>query len=112
PSGGLFWVVSPPLRPAPRGGCRAPVGDGFAVPDLAFLTEKQQQLNEMLRERAAAAGAAYVDTAAASAGHDMCAGEAGRWIEPALSAVGAAPLHPNARGERGMADAVLAAVRH
>jgi lysophospholipase L1-like esterase len=112
PSARVFVVGYPALLPADPAACRETLGDGFAAADLAFLTEKQQQLNEMLRERAAAAGAAYVDTAAASAGHDMCAGEAGRWIEPALSAVGAAPLHPNARGERGMADAVLAAVRH
>jgi hypothetical protein len=79
--------------------------------DLAFLAEKQQQLNAMLRERAAAAGARFVDTAAASAGHDLCAGPEHRWIEPVLPAAGAAPLHPNALGERGMAAAVLAAVR-
>ncbi|MCU7824913.1 SGNH/GDSL hydrolase family protein [Kitasatospora sp. DSM 101779] len=111
PSARVYVVGYPALLPADPAACRETLGDGFAAADLAFLTEKQQQLNGMLRERAAAAGAVFVDTAAASAGHDMCAGEAERWIEPALPAAGAAPLHPNARGERGMAQAVLAAVR-
>ncbi|WP_052390358.1 SGNH/GDSL hydrolase family protein [Streptomyces sp. NRRL B-24484] len=111
PSARVYVVGYPALLPADPAACRETLGDGFAAADLTFLTEKQQQLNGMLRERAAAAGAVFVDTAAASAGHDMCAGEAERWIEPALPAGGAAPLHPNARGEQGMARAVLAAVR-
>ncbi|GAA1074715.1 SGNH/GDSL hydrolase family protein [Kitasatospora arboriphila] len=111
PSARVYVVGYPALLPADPAACRATLGDGFAAADLAFLTEKQQQLNGMLRERAAAAGAVFVDTAAVSAGHDMCAGEGERWIEPALPAAGGAPLHPNARGERGMAEAVLAAVR-
>ena len=33
-----------------------------------------------------------------------------RWIEPLIPDAAAAPLHPNAVGEQGMADAIVAAV--
>ena len=36
--------------------------------------------------------------------------EDSRWIEPLLPASPAAPMHPNAAGEQGMADAVAQAV--
>jgi hypothetical protein len=36
----------------------------------------------MLRQRARAAGAVYVDTYTPSLGHDACSGPARRWIEP------------------------------
>ncbi|WP_431678428.1 SGNH/GDSL hydrolase family protein [Kitasatospora sp. KL5] len=111
PSARLYVVGYPALLPSDPARCRAALGEGIALPDIAFLTEKMDQLNEMLRARAAAAGAVFVDTAAVSAGHDMCAGESQRWVEPVAAASGAAPLHPNARGERGMAEAVLSAVR-
>jgi hypothetical protein len=52
-----------------------------------------------------------VDTYAPSQGHDACAAPASRWLEPLLPSSPAAPLHPNAAGERAMAVAVLAAVK-
>jgi hypothetical protein len=64
----------------------------------------------MLRQRAQAAGATYVDTCTPSAGHDACSGPARRWIEPLIQASSAAPLHPSALGEQGMAEAVLRAI--
>lgn len=112
PRAAVYVVGYPSLLPADPAGCAASAGAAFTPGDTVFLREKQQQLDAVLRERAAAAGAEFVDTAAASAGHDMCAGESERWVEPFLPAPGAAPLHPNAQGERGMADAVLAALRH
>ncbi|WP_405013422.1 SGNH/GDSL hydrolase family protein [Kitasatospora sp. NBC_01539] len=111
PRAAVYVVGYPELLPADPDGCAEAVGGVMATGDLRFLREKQQQLNTTLRDRAAAAGAVFVDTAAASAGHDMCAGAAVRWIEPVRPAAGAAALHPNARGESGMAAAVLAAVR-
>lgn len=33
-----------------------------------------------------------------------------RWIEPLIPAAAAAPVHPDERGERGMAGGVLRAV--
>jgi hypothetical protein len=52
-----------------------------------------------------------VDTYTPSQGHDACSAPASRWLEPLLTTSAAAPLHPNAAGERGMADAVVEAVK-
>ncbi len=64
----------------------------------------------MLRQRAEAASATYVDTYTPSLGHDACSDPARRWIEPLVPASPAAPMHPNALGEQGMADAVTHAI--
>jgi hypothetical protein len=65
----------------------------------------------MLKQRAEMAGAAYVDTYTPSTGHDACSSSVARWIEPLIPASSAVPLHPNARGEQGMADAVVNAIK-
>lgn len=82
----------------------------LAPADATYLHDKEQQLNAELRERAQDAGAGYVDTYKPSVGRDACAGRDTRWIEPLLPSLPAAPMHPNERGARGMADAVLSAV--
>ncbi|WP_371481670.1 SGNH/GDSL hydrolase family protein [Kitasatospora sp. NBC_00315] len=110
PGARVFVVGYPALLPADPSGCAQELGGVVTPGDLAFLAEKEQQLNAMLQQQATAAGAGYVDTAAPSAGHDMCAGAA-RWIEPPDPAPGLAAAHPNALGQQGMAAAVLAAVR-
>ncbi|GAA2227570.1 MULTISPECIES: SGNH/GDSL hydrolase family protein [Kitasatospora] len=111
PQARVYVVGYPELLPADPASCGATLGRSVAAGDIAFLNEKEQQLNAMLRQRAEAAGAGYVDTYAPSSGHDMCAGEANRWIEPPFPAHGLAPVHPNAVGQQGMAAAVLQAVR-
>jgi hypothetical protein len=65
----------------------------------------------VLRQVAQAAGDGYVDTYTPSEGHDACASPASRWIEPLIVDAPAAPLHPNAAGEQGLADAIVQAVR-
>ncbi|MFF9776311.1 hypothetical protein ACF1HJ_21960 [Streptomyces sp. NPDC013978] len=77
---------------------------------MTHLREKEQQLNDVLRERAEAEGAVYVDTYTVSEGHDACSAEDTCWIEPLAPSSPAAAVHPNARGEEGMADAVLRAL--
>ena len=64
----------------------------------------------MLADQAAANGAVYVDSYAASIGHDACQPPVIRWVEPAVPASPAAPVHPNLFGMQGMADALTAAV--
>ncbi|ANZ13978.1 SGNH/GDSL hydrolase family protein [Streptomyces noursei] len=78
--------------------------------DLRFLRSVMGELNEKVERTATAAGATYVDTLGPTKGHDSCS--ASRWIEGLLPTSPAAPLHPNARGERAMADAVLRALGH
>lgn len=111
PQASVYVVGYPQLLPADPAACGPTLGRSVLPGDIAFLTEKEGQLNAMLRSRAEAAGARYVDTYTPSSGHDMCAGEADRWIEPPFATSGLAPVHPNAAGQQGMAAAVLHALR-
>ncbi|MER5200084.1 hypothetical protein ACWD3J_42275 [Streptomyces sp. NPDC002755] len=83
---------------------------GLAAGDIAYLHDKEQQLNTMLRERAGKAGAGCVDTCTPSVGRDACADRRVRWVEPLVPRAPASSVHPNERGERGTADAVLKAL--
>ncbi|WP_457029792.1 SGNH/GDSL hydrolase family protein [Kitasatospora sp. P5_F3] len=109
PAAKVFVVGYPALFPTDAASCTKALGVRIAAADLGYLAGKAEELNAELKRRAAAAGARYVDTVVA--GHDMCAAADTRWIEPPFPAAGLAPVHPNAAGQRGMAAAVLAAVR-
>jgi lysophospholipase L1-like esterase len=89
-------------------GCwpQIPVADG----DVVWLRSKQVELNAMLAEQAAARGATLIDAYAASAGHDACQPPLIRWVEPAIPASPAAPVHPNLIGMQAMAKLVVGAV--
>ena len=108
PHAHIYVVGYPALLPA--GGATCAHTLGITQGDVAFLNTEEILLNNMLRQRAKAARAVYVDTYTPSLGHDACADPADRWIEPLIPASPAAPFHPNARGEKGMADAVLRAI--
>ena len=82
----------------------------IAWDDVPYLRDKQQELNAMLAEQAALAGATYVDAYAASVGHDACQPPVLRWVEPAVPASPAAPVHPNLFGMEGTAAALRAAL--
>ena len=88
-------------------GCwpQLPVADG----DIAWLREKQKELNAMIATEAAANGAGLIDWYAASIGHDACKLPAIRWVEPLVPANAAAPAHPNLLGMIGAAKLVVAA---
>lgn len=75
--------------------------------DLAYLDELLRRTNAMLAEQAAANDAEYVDTYDDSIGHDICTGPRTRWFEGLVPTAPAFPVHPNARGEAGMARSVL-----
>jgi lysophospholipase L1-like esterase len=108
PHARVYVVGYPDLLPAAGGTCGHTLG--VTQGDVAFLNDEALQLNSALRQDAQAAGTTYVDTYGPSVGHDACSDPASRWIEPLLPASPAAPLHPNAAGEQGMADAVSRAV--
>ncbi|MEU9118838.1 SGNH/GDSL hydrolase family protein [Streptomyces sp. NPDC048506] len=78
--------------------------------DLRFLRSVMGDLNDKVARSATAAGATYVDTLGPTKGHDACSSS--RWIEGLLPTSPAAPLHPNAAGERAIADAVLRTLGH
>lgn len=77
--------------------------------DAVWLEGIQRYLNQAIRETTVAFGAEYADVEPASLGHDACQRAASRrWVEPAIPAGSLAIVHPSARGEQGMADAMLA----
>jgi lysophospholipase L1-like esterase len=75
----------------------------IAWTDVSYLRSTEKALNAMLAQQAAAAGATYVDVYTPSIGKDACASSSVRWVEPLIPVNAAAPIHPNARGEDGMA---------
>ena len=109
PHARVYVVGYPDLLPTGGAGCGGAIG--ITAGDIAFLNREEVRLNGVLEQVARAAGDGYVDTYAPSEGHDACAAPASRWLEPLLTSGSAAPLHPNAAGERGMADAVVRAVK-
>ncbi|GAA0348613.1 SGNH/GDSL hydrolase family protein [Streptomyces blastmyceticus] len=76
--------------------------------DTAYLHSILAYLQALLARTAAANEATFVDTTAVTEGHDACSADP--WVEGLLPKSPALPLHPNARGERVMADAVLRAI--
>jgi lysophospholipase L1-like esterase len=109
PHARVYVVGYPDLLPTGGTGCGGALG--ITAGDIAFLNREEVRLDGVLEQAARAAGDGYVDTYAPSRGHDACAAPASRWLEPLLPSSPAAPLHPNAAGERAMAVAVLAAVK-
>ena len=74
--------------------------------DVAYLREKQKELNQMLATQAAANNASVVDWYTASIGHDACQLPVIRWVEPVVPVNAAAPVHPNLGGMLGVAPLV------
>lgn len=78
--------------------------------DVPYLRGVEKKLNAMLAQQAAANRATFVDAYTASIGHDACQLPLVRWVEPAIPASPAAPVHPNLFGMQGYATAVQAAI--
>ena len=78
--------------------------------DVPYLRGIEKKLNAMLATQAGANGAKFVDAYTASIGHDACQIPGFRWVEPAVPASPAAPVHPNLFGMQGYAAAVLARI--
>lgn len=78
--------------------------------DVAYVRDVATRFNDMLEAQAKAHQAGYVDTATPSKGHDVCTKAATKWVEDLVPSSPALALHPNAKGEQGMADAVLRVV--
>jgi lysophospholipase L1-like esterase len=104
----VLVVGYPAILPESGSGCWPSMPIAFN--DVGYLRAKEKELNAMLATQAAADGATYVDTYTPGIGKDVCASPGTRWVEPILPLNLAAPVHPNARGEAGMAAAVSAAL--
>ena len=77
---------------------------------MPYLRSVGKNLNAMLAQQAAANDARIVDDYTASVGRDACKSSSTRWVEPRVPTNAAAPFHPNARGEAGVAAVVVGAV--
>lgn len=106
PSATVYLVGYPSVIPDSGQGCWPAVA--ITDSDLVYLRDILKRLNAMLATQAKANGAAYVDTYTPSIGRDVCQLPTVRWIEGLVPVNPATPFHPNARGERGFADALLA----
>ncbi|WP_181796127.1 SGNH/GDSL hydrolase family protein [Streptomyces sp. WELS2] len=98
---GYPWIT--PAKADPSCFVKLPLAAG----DVPYLHSLQAHLNAVVRRAAEETGAVYVDFAEASAGHDACQPAGTRWIEPLLFGRNVVPVHPNALGERRMADRTL-----
>ena len=79
----------------------------FAWADVPYLRGVEKALNAMLADQAAKNRAQIVDDYTASIGHDACKSTSTKWVEPLIPTNAAAPFHPNARGEAGVAAVIV-----
>lgn len=105
PHARVLVVGYPAILPDEGPGCFPVVP--FSAGDVAYLREMEKQLNAMLKSQAEKNGADYVNTYTPSIGHDICQLPGKKWIEGLIPTAPAAPVHPNAQGMEGMADAVV-----
>ncbi|MFE1588398.1 SGNH/GDSL hydrolase family protein [Streptomyces sp. NPDC058737] len=95
---GYPWIT--PATADPSCFLKLPVAAG----DVPYLRDIQAHLNDAVRRAAEETGATYVDFSEVSDGHDACEAPGTRWIEPLLFGTNLVPVHPNALGERRMAE--------
>jgi lysophospholipase L1-like esterase len=106
PNARVLLVGYPVILPASGYGCWPLVP--IAYGDVPYLRGVELKLNQMLADQAAANGTTYVDTYTGSVGHDVCQPTGTKWVEGVVPTSPAAPFHPNALGEKGMARQVEA----
>ncbi|MGW0818726.1 SGNH/GDSL hydrolase family protein [Streptomyces viridiviolaceus] len=95
---GYPWIV--PATADPSCFAKLPIATG----DVSYLRGIQAHLNAVVERAAEETGAVYVDFSQASDGHDACKAAGTRWIEPLLFGHSVVPVHPNALGEKRMAE--------
>jgi lysophospholipase L1-like esterase len=110
PSARVLVVGYPVILPDTGPGCWPLVP--LAVGDVAWLRTVQAQLNTMLAEQAAGAGATFVDTYTSSVGHDVCRLPGRKWVEGMIPTSPASPVHPNALGMANTARQVVTVLSH
>ncbi|MFF5986274.1 SGNH/GDSL hydrolase family protein [Prauserella flavalba] len=108
PSARVIVVGYPTILPTDAGECALEYPE--SVDRIPSLRQGLDALNAMLAEQAAKHGAEYADTVTPTRGHGVCAPPESRWVEGLEPVTGAHPLHPTARGERALADAVLGVI--
>ncbi|MFC5287629.1 SGNH/GDSL hydrolase family protein [Actinokineospora guangxiensis] len=71
--------------------------------DVPYMRAVQGRLNDVIARAAAETGSVFVDLAAVSNGRDACKPSGTRWVEPLFNVAELSIVHPNTRGEAGMA---------
>ncbi|GAB2677163.1 SGNH/GDSL hydrolase family protein [Nocardia goodfellowii] len=108
PKARILLVGYPKIVPDNEASCTGV--QPFAAEDLAWARDTViEGLNAMLAGHAGDR-VTYVDTEAATTGHDMCQPAAQRWINGAQVVAGSdgRTIHPNSLGHQAMAGQVLA----
>lgn len=95
---GYPWIT--PAEADPSCFAKLPVAAG----DVPYVRGIQAHLNAVVERAGEETGATYVDFSQVSEGHDACKPGGTRWIEPLLFGSSLVPVHPNALGERRMAE--------
>jgi len=108
PGAKIFVVGYPDIVPPTGDGCWPDLP--FTRTDASYLRSVEVDLNTMLTNVSSAEGAAYVDTYTPSEPFNACTSSASRWVEPIIPTAPAAPVHPDATGEAGMARIVEASI--
>ncbi|MFD9793943.1 SGNH/GDSL hydrolase family protein [Streptomyces sp. NPDC059070] len=98
---GYPWIT--PAAADPSCFVKLPIASG----DIPYVRGIEAHLNAVVRRAADETGATFVDLSGASEGHDACAPAGTRWIEPLLFGQNIVPVHPNALGERRMAEQAM-----
>ena len=109
PHAKVFVLGYPQVNPRSGAGCPAAIP--FTVADDHWASGIERKLNSMLQKAAKKDGYTYVDTFAASEGHDACRPLGVRWVEPLINPADGVPLHPNALGHEADALALASAMR-
>jgi lysophospholipase L1-like esterase len=109
PAAKVFVVGYPDILPSTGDGCWPALPLTFA--DSPYLYNTEVELDTMIATEAKENGATYVDTFTPSENYNACTSSSTRWIEPLIPDTLAAPVHPNATGEAGMAGLLEAAMR-
>ncbi|OSZ55524.1 lipase [Streptomyces pharetrae CZA14] len=101
---GYPWIT--PATAEPSCFAKLPIASG----DVPYLRGIQTHLNAVVQRAAEETGSTYVDFSRVSDGHDACKPTGTRWIEPLLFGTSVVPVHPNALGERRMAEHTMDAL--
>jgi lysophospholipase L1-like esterase len=106
PHARVLVVGYPDVLPNTGHGCWPVVPVAYG--DVPYLRGVEGELNAMLAAEAAASNATFVDTYSDSIGHDFCQRTGVKWVEGLVPTSPAAPVHPNALGEKAVAQQVVA----
>jgi lysophospholipase L1-like esterase len=107
PNAALFVIGYADILPQ-SGACFPTIP--LSVGDTAFMNGIEVQINQIEAGEAAAHHATFVDAYTLSIGHDACQPERNRWVEPLIPGTDAAPVHPNAKGQRAIGTFIAATI--